>query len=92
MPTKSESKKLTKKDLMSLFWRAFLLPACYSMDRMQAPGFAYSIIPVLKKLYGNDKDELNDGSKAGVIETFCYGFGKNAWTIANGNRHRRCVD
>ena len=58
MPTKSESKKLTKKDLMSLFWRAFLLPACYSMDRMQAPGFAYSIIPVLKKLYGNDKQKL----------------------------------
>ncbi|WP_416246468.1 PTS system mannose/fructose/sorbose family transporter subunit IID [Clostridium sp. HCS.1] len=58
MSTKSESKKLTKKDLMSLFWRAFLLPACYSMDRMQAPGFAYSIIPVLKKLYGNDKQKL----------------------------------
>ena len=58
MSTKSESKKITKKDLISLFWRAFLLPACYSMDRMQAPGFAYSIIPVLKKLYGDDKEKL----------------------------------
>lgn len=58
MSTKSESKKITKKDLISLFWRAFLLPACYSMDRMQAPGFAYSILPVLKKLYGDDKEKL----------------------------------
>ena len=51
-----KGKKLTRKDLMSVFWRAFLLPACYSMDRMQAPGFAYSIIPVLKKLYPDKKD------------------------------------
>ena len=58
MSTKSETKKITKKDLMALFWRAFLLPACYSMDRMQAPGFAYSIIPVLKKLYGDNKEKL----------------------------------
>ena len=58
MSTKSESKKIVKKDLISLFWRAFLLPACYSMDRMQAPGFAYSILPVLKKLYGDDKEKL----------------------------------
>ena len=58
MSTKSEEKKINKKDLMSLFWRAFLLPACYSMDRMQAPGFAYSILPVLKKLYGDSKEKL----------------------------------
>src|SRR5699024_10504723 len=50
-----KSKEITNKDLMSLFWRAFLLPSCYSMDRMQAPGFAYSMIPVLKKLYSGDK-------------------------------------
>lgn len=58
MTTKSnELKTLDIKDLKSVFWRAFLLPACYSMDRMQAPGFAYSMIPVLKKLYGDDKEK-----------------------------------
>lgn len=31
------------------------------MDRMQAPGFAYSMIPVLKKLYGDDKEKLTEG-------------------------------
>ena len=30
MSTKSETKKITKSDLLTLFWRAFLLPACYS--------------------------------------------------------------
>ena len=63
MTTKSNEeatgKKITKKDLMSLFFRSFLLPACYSMDRMQAPGFAYSMIPVLKKLYGDNKEKFS---------------------------------
>lgn len=50
-------KTVDKKDLNSVFWRSFLLPSCYSMDRMQAPGFAYSMIPVLKRLYGDDKEK-----------------------------------
>ena len=62
MSTKSNTtetgKKITKHDLLTLFFRCFLLPACYSMDRMQAPGFAYSMIPVLKKLYGDNKEKL----------------------------------
>ena len=36
MTTKSNEKHLTTEDLKSVFWRAFLLPSCYSMDRMQA--------------------------------------------------------
>ena len=63
MTTKSNEeatgKKITKKDLISLFFRSFLLPACYCMYRMQASGFAYSIIPVLKKLYGDNKEKLS---------------------------------
>lgn len=51
----STTPKVDRADLMTLFWRAFLLPACYSMDRMQAPGFAYSMIPLLKKLYSGEK-------------------------------------
>lgn len=63
MSTKSNTmengKKITKYDLLTLFFRCFLLPACYSMDRMQAPGFAYSMIPVLKKLYGDNKEKFS---------------------------------
>lgn len=65
MSTKSNTmengKKITKHDLLTLFFRCFLLPACYSMDRMQAPGFAYSMIPVLKKLYGDNKEKVLPG-------------------------------
>ena len=60
MTTKSNEKHLTTEDLKSVFWRAFLLPSCYSMDRMQAPGFAYSMIPVIKKLYGDNEEKKID--------------------------------
>lgn len=64
MTTKSNevvaTKKVDKRDLRSVFWRAFLLPACYSMDRMQAPGFAYAILPILKRLYGDDKEKMSE--------------------------------
>lgn len=53
----NEVKRVEKQDLVSVFWRSFLLPACYSMDRMQAPGYAYSIIPVLKRLYGDNPEK-----------------------------------
>ena len=39
MTTKSSEKHLPKKELSSAFWRSFLVTACFSMDRMQAPGF-----------------------------------------------------
>lgn len=60
MKSDKAREKITKKDLITLFFRAFLLPACYSMDRMQAPGFAYSMIPVLRKLYGGNKEKLSE--------------------------------
>lgn len=55
-----ERKGVDKDTLKKVFWRAFLLPSCYSMDRMQAPGFCYSILPVLRKLYGSDRQEFTD--------------------------------
>ena len=60
MTTRSSEKHITQKDLHSIFWRAFLLPSCYSMDRMQAPGFCYSMIPTIKRLYGDDKEKMAD--------------------------------
>ncbi len=60
MTTKSREKHVTKRELVSAFWRSFLITACFSMDRMQAPGFDYAMIPVLKKLYGDDKEALSE--------------------------------
>ncbi|MDP4109170.1 MAG: PTS system mannose/fructose/sorbose family transporter subunit IID [Bacillota bacterium] len=66
MTTRSDSiainpavEKITKKDLMKVFWRAFMLPCFMSMDRMQASGFAYAMIPIIKKLY-KSKDKVSE--------------------------------
>ena len=60
MTTKSNEKHLTKKELVSAFWRSFMVTACFSMDRMQAAGFDFAMIPVLKKLYGDNKEKYSE--------------------------------
>jgi fructoselysine and glucoselysine-specific PTS system IID component len=42
---------LGKKEIRSLFWRSMLLEANFNFETWQNTGFAYAIIPVLKKLY-----------------------------------------
>ena len=44
------------------FWRTFPLQACFCFERMQNVGFAYMMIPALKKLYKNKKD-ISDALK-----------------------------
>lgn len=43
--------KLNKKDIRSLFFRSLALEANFNFETWQNTGFAFSIIPVLKKLY-----------------------------------------
>lgn len=38
-------------DLLRIFWRALVIQASWSFDRMQSLGFAYALRPVLEKLY-----------------------------------------
>jgi len=38
-------------DLLGVFWRSFLIQASWSYDRMQSLGFAFALIPVLRRLY-----------------------------------------
>jgi mannose/fructose/N-acetylgalactosamine-specific phosphotransferase system component IID len=40
----------------SVFWRALLLQASWSFDRMQTLGFAYAVEPILKKFYPDRKE------------------------------------
>jgi fructoselysine and glucoselysine-specific PTS system IID component len=42
---------LGKKEIRSLFWRSMLLEANFNFETWQNTGFAFAIIPVLKKLY-----------------------------------------
>lgn len=47
---------MTKDIFKKTFWRSFPLQACFCYDRMQNVGFAYMLVPVLKKLYPNKED------------------------------------
>lgn len=49
-------KKLTKKDLRSVFWRSFALQGGFNYEKMQNIGYAYAMEPVIKRLY-SDKDD-----------------------------------
>jgi fructoselysine and glucoselysine-specific PTS system IID component len=43
--------KLTKRDIRSLFFRSLTLEANFNFETWQNSGFAFTIIPVLKRLY-----------------------------------------
>lgn len=43
--------KVTNADLRGAFWRIWFLQIAWNFERMQALGFAYTVGPVLQKLY-----------------------------------------
>ena len=55
----SESKKLTKQDITKLGIRSSFLQASFNYERMQACGFTWAMLPALKKVYGDDKEQLS---------------------------------
>lgn len=57
----NHAEKLTKGDLISIFIRSNFLLGSFNFERMQAIGFAVSMIPALKKLYSGE--ELNQALK-----------------------------
>lgn len=49
--------KVAKKELNSVFWRSFALQGAFNFERMQNIGYAYSMVPVIKKLYKNKEEQ-----------------------------------
>ncbi|HAS6303502.1 TPA: PTS N-acetylgalactosamine transporter subunit IID [Vibrio vulnificus] len=49
---------ITKKDLWKCALRGLFMEGNFNFERMQAGGFAFSIIPALKKIHGNNKRDL----------------------------------
>jgi PTS system mannose-specific IID component len=47
-------KKLTKSDFFWAFIRSNFLQASWNMERMQALGFAFGMVPILRRLYTGD--------------------------------------
>ncbi|EEV49157.1 TPA: PTS system mannose/fructose/sorbose family transporter subunit IID [Enterococcus faecium] len=57
MIIENEQSKMTKQDLTKAFFRSQLLMATSNFERMQALGAYYSIVPTLKKIYGDKPKE-----------------------------------
>ncbi|MDR3151927.1 MAG: PTS system mannose/fructose/sorbose family transporter subunit IID [Bifidobacteriaceae bacterium] len=52
-----DKKRLTKKDLISIWWRTTFLMASYNYERMQNLGFLYGIMPAIRRLYKDKADK-----------------------------------
>ncbi|WP_207940730.1 PTS system, fructoselysine/glucoselysine-specific IID component [Enterococcus sp. DIV2402] len=50
--------KVTNKELRSVFWRSFALQGAFNYERMQNIGYAYSMLPIIKKLYTKKEDQV----------------------------------
>lgn len=49
-------KVVTNHDLVSMVWRSLFLQASFNYERMQACGWLYGILPVLRKIHTNRAD------------------------------------
>ncbi|GFN36749.1 PTS system mannose/fructose/sorbose family transporter subunit IID [Tepidimicrobium xylanilyticum] len=60
MSDKVNNKKLSKKELVKswFLWLTFC-QSTYSYERMQAPGFAHSMAPIINKLYDKKEDRAS---------------------------------
>ena len=57
------SKILTKKDLMATFWRSFTMEWAWNYERQMNLGYAFSIMPAIKKIYKDDDKGLSKSLK-----------------------------
>ncbi len=55
--------KLTKKDIDKMSLMSLFEQSCFSFERMQAPGFCWSMTDCFKKIYGDDKKEISEAMK-----------------------------
>ncbi len=63
---KNEESVMSPDIFKKTFWRSFPLQACFFYERMQNVGFAYQMIPALKKLYPN-KEEASEALKRHLV-------------------------
>jgi len=54
---------VSKKDITKLGLRSSLLQSSFNYERMQAGGFGWAMIPLLKKIYHDDHDGLKSAMK-----------------------------
>jgi PTS system mannose-specific IID component len=53
----AEKKKITKKDLNAVFWNHQTMSFPFNYEKLQTIGFCHSMLPILKRLYGDAGQE-----------------------------------
>lgn len=54
----NESTKLTKKEVDKIWWTWFKYAlTVFGYERLQAPGFTLSMLPIFQKYYANDNEK-----------------------------------
>ena len=61
-----EKIKLSKKDRLAVAWRSTFIQGSWNYERMQNGGWAFSMIPAIKKLY-KTKEERSAALKLSLI-------------------------
>lgn len=77
-----DNKKITRDDLKKIFWRSLPYNASFKYERQLNMGWAYTLVPVLKKLYGDDDEKMKDALNRHLeynnitpfISTFLFGL------------------
>ena len=59
----ASKKVVTNRDLQILGFRSMFLQASFNFQRMQSGGFTWAMLPLLKKIYGDDKAALSAAMK-----------------------------
>jgi len=66
--TATQEKTLDRSDLNKAWWIwTFFNLSAFSMERMQAPAFVYMMSPVMKRLYGNNPEEIKSALKRHMV-------------------------
>jgi len=61
--TTAGRKKLTRRDLVSVFIRSNLFQGSWNFERMQALGYAFSMAPAIRRLYPEGSEERKQAMK-----------------------------
>lgn len=77
-----EETKITKQDLNKVFWRSHLIQGSWNYERQMGLGYAWSMMPVLRKLYKEGSPEMSDALQRHLelfnttpqCATFCLGL------------------
>ncbi len=61
--TTTQTKKLTPGDIRGVFLRSNLFQGSWNFERMQALGFSFSMVPVIRRLYPENSEERKQAIK-----------------------------